>query len=293
MNEDLKETLQTFSEWKKELDVAVSEIVNNSKQIMMSPEMQTMIEISNKARVVLPEAIKRFAELTEPYAELARNFANNVTPILVEIARISLPLSVIARLGNIQYVAWKGFPEEFYEQAGATNSEQALLEVLVSWLEDNDFVEVENTIASLFKADELKDNPVFTQAIEAYKREDYDLACLGLTALLDRILSDLSGMITSTSISKRVEELKNKVSKDGEAGLDEFELNDYILIATFTSAVDAFGATVKFDEAEPDLNRHWIAHGRMTRSREKIDCIRIINLLYGTLLMGKLGGKEE
>ena len=78
-----------------------------------------------------------------------------MTPILVEIARISLPLSVIARLGNIQYVAWKGFPEEFYEQAGATNSEQALLEVLVSWLEDNDFVEVENTIASLFKADAL------------------------------------------------------------------------------------------------------------------------------------------
>lgn len=110
---------------------------------------------------------------------------------------------------------------------------------------------------------------------------------------LDRILSDLSGMITSTSISKRVEELKNKVSKDGEAGLDEFELNDYILISTFTSTVDAFGATVKFDEAEPDLNRHWIAHGRMTRSIEKIDCIRIINMLYGTLLMAKLGGKDE
>ena len=87
--------------------------------------------------------------------------------------------------------------------------------------------------------------------------------------------------------------MKNKVSKDGEAGLDEFELNDYILIATFTSAVDAFGTTVKFDEAEPELNRHRIAHGRMTRSMEKIDCIRIINLLYGTLLMGKLGGKEE
>ena len=66
-------------------------------------------------------------------------------------------------------------------------------------------------------------------------------------------------------------QLKNKVSKDGEAGLDEFELNDYILIATFTSAVDAFGTTVKFDEAEPELNRHRIAHGRMTRSMEKID----------------------
>ena len=293
MNDDLKETLQTLSEWKKELDVAVPEIVKTAKQIMMSPEMQTMIAISNKARILLPEAIKRFAELAAPYAELAKNFTNNLTPILGDIARISLSLSVIARLGDIQYVAWKNFPEEFYERAGATKSKQILLELLVSWLEDNDFVEVENTIESLSETDQLKDNPVFSQAIRAYKKEDYDLACLGLTAMLDRILSDLSGMITSTSISKRVEELKNKISKDGEAGLDEFELNDYILISTFTSTVDAFGATVKFDEAEPDLNRHWIAHGRMTRSIEKIDCIRIINMLYGTLLMAKLGGKDE
>ena len=89
-------------------------------------------------------------------------------------------------------------------------------------------------------------------------RRCYDLACLGLTAVLDRLLPELSSMITCTSISKRVDELKNIVLKDGESGLDEFELNDYILIATFTSAVDAFGATAKFDDVEPDLNRHWI-----------------------------------
>lgn len=292
MNDDLKETIQTLSKWKKEL-AAVPKIEKTTKQIMTSPEIQAMIENSNKARFVLLEAIKQFAELNAPYAELARNFTDNVAPILAEIARISLPLSIIQRLGKIQYVAWKNFPEEFYEQAGGTNSEQALLEVLVSWLENNDFVEVENTISSLSETNHFKDNPVFSQAIEAYKRKDYDLACLGLTAMIDRILSDLSGMITSTSISKRAEDLKNKVLKDGEAGLDEIEVNEYILIATFTSSVDAFGATVKFDEDEPNLNRHWIAHGRMTRRMEKIDFIRIINLLYGTLLMSKLGVKEE
>ena len=64
MNDDLKETLQTLSEWKKELDASVPEIVKTAKQIMISPEMQTMIEISNKARVVLPEAIKEQWGLT-------------------------------------------------------------------------------------------------------------------------------------------------------------------------------------------------------------------------------------
>jgi len=42
MNDDLKETLQILSEWKKELDAAVPEIVKTAKQIMMSPEIQTV-----------------------------------------------------------------------------------------------------------------------------------------------------------------------------------------------------------------------------------------------------------
>ena len=288
MNDDLKETIQILSEWKKELDTAVPAIANTAKQIMISPEVQAMVEISNKTISVLTETIKRFAELTAPYAELARDFTNSVAPILIEIAHISLSLSVIARLGKIQYVAWKTFPKEFYEQASATNSKQDLLELVVSWVEDNDFGDIENTIKSLSETDQLKYNLVFSQAIGAYRRKEYDLACLGLTAMLDRLLSDFSGMITSTSISKRVKEIENKVSINGEEGLDEFELNDFILIATFTSAVDIFGETRKFDAAEPDLNRHWIAHGRMDRSMKKIDCIRLINILYGTILMNQL-----
>ncbi len=288
MNDDLRETLQVLSEWKKELDIAVPAITNTAKQIMTSPEVQAMVEISVKTSTVLSETIKRFAELSAPYVEIARDFTNTVAPLLAEIAHVSLQLSVISRLGQIQYVAWKTFPKEFYVQAGATNSKQELLELVISWVEDNDFVDIESTIKSLSQIDQLKENPVFSQTIEAYRRDDYDLACLGLTAMIDRLLSDFSGMLTSTSISKRVDEIKNKVLKDGEAELDEFELNDYILIVTFTSAVNTFGETRKFDDTEPDLNRHWIAHGRMDRSMEKIDCIRLINILYGTILMNQL-----
>ena len=291
MNDDLKESLQILIDLKKELDATVPVIAKTAKQIMMSPEMQTMVEIRNKARVVLPEVIKRFDIISAFYSELSRNFTNNVTPILLGIARISLSLKVIERLGNIQYVAWENFPEVFYNQVADVNSEHELLEFVVMWLEDNGFADIENTIQYLSETDQLKDNLVFLQAVEAYRREEYDLACLGFTAMLDRLLSELSGMITSTSISKRAGELKDKVSKDGVAGLDEFELNDYILMITYSGAIKKFGDSSDFDKDEPDLNRHWIAHGRMTRSMDKIDCIRIINMLCGTVLMAKLGSK--
>lgn len=292
MNNELRNTLLTLSEWKKELDEVIPIVANTAKQIIDSPEVQAVVEIGNKARDVLPKTIQRFEELLSPYAEIVRDYTENVYPLLIEIARISIPLSVISRLGNIQYVAWKSFPDSFYEQASETNSEQELLGLVEIWLENDRFKEVEKTIQSLFETEPLKNNLVFSQAVSAYRRDDYDLACLGLTAMIDRLLSDLSGMITSTSISKRVEKIKDKVIKSKKVALDEIELSNYILIGTYTYAIEAFCLDSRFDKNEPELiNRHWIAHGRMNRSMERIDCIRMINLLYGTILMSELGKK--
>ena len=293
MDNDLRDIIQFLGELKKNLDEAVPVFTKVVKQIEESPEIQTIVEISNKAKVVLPEAIQRFADFSAPYAELVQHFNTNVAPFLMEIAHISLPFSVIHRLGEVQYVDWKIFPDSFYEQAAATHTGRELLDVVLNWLEISEFTTVNDTITALSETVQFKDNPVFSQAISAYRRGDYDLSCLGLTAMIDRLLSDLSGMITSTSISKRVKDLENKLIISGEEGLDEIELSDYMLIATYTSAIDAFGTTSSFDLNEPDLNRHWIAHGRMNRNMERIDCIRIINLLYGTILIGKMGTIKE
>lgn len=167
-----------------------------------------------------------------------------------------------------------------------------VLRFISNWIRDNNFENVNEAIENLKKDDLMKDNRVFIQSIDAYSREDYDLAALGFTAMIDRVLSDYSEMITSTSISRRVDEIRKKVEDNGESSLDEAEYNNYILIITWINAMKKFGSYSKFDEQEPDLNRHWIAHGRKSNKVNQIDCIRIINLLYGTILMGELAKKQ-
>lgn len=43
-----------------------------------------------------------------------------------------------------------------------------------------------------------------TQASEAYCCGDYDIAILGFAGIIDRLLSEFTGWITSTSIKNRV-----------------------------------------------------------------------------------------
>ena len=58
---------------------------------------------------------------------------------------------------------------------------------------------------------------------------------------------------------------------------------------TLEKTLDSFSAPSDFKGKEPKgLNRHWIAHGRATRKKTKLDCVKMINLIYGLLLIGEL-----
>ena len=64
---------------------------------------------------------------------------------------------------------------------------------------------------------------------------------------------------------------------------------DFILFCTYSKSLEAFGIKAEFSNDEPDLNRHWIAHGRMNRKMQQIDCIRLINFLCGTIMIARMG----
>lgn len=188
----------------------------------------------------------------------------------------------------MQYVAWNYYSDSFYASAADTSSNQELLLFIESWLSSRDYTDVDDTIGKLEEYKDLNHHQVLQQAISAYRREDYDLAVLGFTTTTDRLLSTLSGRITDVSIERRVKTLWEKIKENGDAYLNDSELREFILISTYTSAMGLFGESAPFNKTEPDLSRHWIAHGRMDRKLGKIDCIRLINILYGTVLMGRL-----
>lgn len=257
---------------------------NNFDELFNTPAWREIREISNKFQKNIPTALLQLAAILEPYAQLQEQLLGNIKPVLMELAHISTRLALIDRIGKAEFVYWKSLPTYFIDNA--PNGD--ILDFLYEWLKDDNFKEVKETIEKLKEEKNLKGNPVLLQSISAYERGDYDLAALGFTAMIDKMLSIYSGMMSSTNIKKRVEEIEKKVKGNGDSSLSEEEYNDYVLISTWTNAMNGFGADSRFNEPEPDLNRHWIAHGRMEKHMCQIDCIRVIHFLYGTILMGEL-----
>lgn len=255
---------------------------------MKYTSMNEMDDFRKKSIETMSYALQQFAAATAHYSELKDKFLSNVRLLLSQIAYASVPFVVIRRLGEVQYVAWKNFTKEFYDQAYETKTKDELLHFITMWNERDDHSEAEDTINKLFANKDLKDNPFFIQSVNAYKRTDYNLASLGITAMVDKLLSQYSGKITNTNFQKRINALINKIEKNGESSLDDLEMDEYILITTYSKALELFVEDCRFDQDEPELNRHWIAHGRMERTMNQMDCIMLINFLYGTILINQL-----
>ena len=74
---------------------------------------------------------------------------------------------------------------------------------------------------------------------------------------------------------------------------DHDEYATLTLALTLEKTLDSFSAFSDFSKKEPKgLNRHWIAHGRSTRKKTKLDCVKMINLIYGLLLIEQLDSLE-
>lgn len=84
----------------------------------------------------------------------------------------------------------------------------------------------------------------------------------------------------STSILKRIEDTETIESDD---------IAVLVLVCTFQKATDSISLPIKFTENEPDrLNRHFIMHGRSKTNFTKLDCVKLIILIYGLILLDDL-----
>lgn len=255
--------------------------------LIESPELKQMEEVSNKAQENLLFAVMQFADILPQYKKLTDQFYENVVPSLLIIEKASTHLANVSRLGDISFVTWEKYPDDFYEKAHSIKTNQDFRAYVYGWLKDHDFKEVDETIDRLFNNEQIVAIPVFKQAIKAYNQNAYDLAALGFTAIIDRLLSEISGKKTLTSIPQRIRIIEDKVIKH-EQSLTLSDENDYILISSFTKTIENFAARSDFEGDEPDLNRHWIMHGRTKNGMQQFDCIRLIYFIYGISLLDKL-----
>lgn len=136
---------------------------------------------------------------------------------------------------------------------------------------------------------DMMDNPIFKDSINAFDSGLYNVAIIGLVAVLDRVLAEKSKLICTPRFEKRCEEIKNNIDSKGQLFKDAFSATDAMLYKTYFEVLSTFVTNSDFEDIEPDLiNRHWIMHGRTNKKYTRLDCVKIINLICGTIRMGDL-----
>lgn len=243
----------------------------------------------------LSAALSRIQEITRPALEALQNIQSTLQPIVEaleqykpKVAEIGQALlqasrrfSAIRKMGDAQFVFWDYMTDEFVDAiVGAENINKTLREQLIR----DRFSAVNKTIdKTLSSAVMQKHKRLYSQSVNAFRSGDSDLAVTGFTSVFDGLLADTSGNPTSR-LGPRINAIKQKL--DNNEFLDNDEYAMLTLALTLEKTLDSFSAPSDFKGKEPTgLNRHWIAHGRSTRKKSKIDCVKMINLIYGLLLI--------
>ena len=187
----------------------------------------------------------------------------------------------IEKMGDAQFVFWDYMTEEFVDEI--VDSENISKTLREQMLRDR-FSKVNRTIDKTLSSPAMqKHKRLYSQSAEAFRDGNSDLAVTGFTSVFDGLLTDISGNPTSR-LGPRIDVIKKKLDNDEFLDNDEYAM--LTLALTLEKTLDSFSAPSDFKGKEPTgLNRHWIAHGRSTRKKSKIDCVKMINLIYGLLLI--------
>lgn len=195
---------------------------------------------------------------------------------------VSKPLRAIEKLGKNQYVCWEDPGEEGY--ASILESKNLDEWILACTKE----AELKEMVGGALRHPLLQQHTqLIEQAFYAYERGSYALSILGMLAAIDALLSNVSGMINSTGMMQRINSICDKLNQ--KRTVTKQEMKDLCLGYTTVETLKRLTITKNFDEPEPeDINRHWLMHGRARREISRLDCIKMLRLINGILLMHEL-----
>ena len=263
-------------------DIAQNQLNNTT---MFSNQCQESLQIM---RSTLFEFAERINKILTPVSEIATRIQNSIGKYLLVFAELIKPLRVIGILADNQYVIWEGLDDEFVEEIITSPN---INKTLRQYHERDHYKSINEIAQKCALNPIIKQNKrVFAQSLEAFNKGKSDLAVIGLTATIDGVLSNASGKCM-TSIPKRTQELVNKL-ENAEALLNE----EYALLSlyyTLDQTSKLFSERIQFFNNEPKrLNRHWIMHGRSSRKKTKLDCVKLIRLLYGIIVINDMTEKN-
>ncbi|MCH5320542.1 MAG: hypothetical protein J1E36_02185 [Eubacterium sp.] len=132
---------------------------------------------------------------------------------------------------------------------------------------------------------------LYSQIISAYRMTHYHLACIGLFAMLDGILADISNLIT-TNYKKRLNIIERKLCDNIK--LSEIDRRTLCIYSTIKSFDTSILCNSDLSGNEPNsLNRHWTLHGRAKREYSKYDFLKILLYIDAIIFLSNTIKKHE
>lgn len=261
----------------------------------LSPKMEydfsglntTLSQIQEIVRPTM-EALQNIQTALRPLAEALKQYQPKFEEIGQVLRQSSCRVSAIRMLGDSQFVFWEYMTQEFVDSIIESEN---VNEILQKEMIRDQFSQVNRTVDKTLSSLLMqKHKLLYHQSVEAFRDNSNDLAVTGFTSVFDGLLADISGDTTARMLP-RIKVIKKKLDNDEFLYHDEYAV--LTLVVTLEKTLDSFSATSDFRGKEPNgLNRHWIAHGRSTRRKTKLDSVKVINLIYGLLLIEELESSE-
>ena len=271
-----------------------------ANKLKIHQQTVAMAEPVMKSMVAMQKTVQPMLDAMTPFAIMALNIQATLSPIFSVVEQFNAqfaetiatltksirPVMAIDILRKNQFVYWYRLQEEFVDRIiEAEDMDSMLLEFETQ----NGNAVLNDVVDGCVESNLLGGNKRrFIQAVEAYRMEAYDISAVALLSVLDGLLASCSGKNPKrTNMLDHAEKILKKLKLGGTVNNEEY--SRLILCMTFYSAIESLTKTVYFDEDEPkELNRHWVMHGRSSRVITQLDCIKLMNCIYGAILIDKL-----
>lgn len=266
----------------------------NSAPETIKKALESIDALKKKSLIIFGNAINSVGIFAQSYSERINSFIDNLSPtidrlkhILSSVAIYSKPMLAISELSDAQYVYWDYLDEDLIDELLSTQNTNKFLRLR---LEKEKYKSVFETLKKCKNSKIVTNKRLIDQVAFSFENGKNDIAVLGLIALIDDALSFATGDF-STSICNRANPLIDKIENDESIESDEFSI--LVLLITFRETVESFGKFSDFySPEEKKLNRHRIAHGHSYKRKTKLDCVKLINFLYGIILLDELSNKR-
>ncbi|MEG0577336.1 MAG: hypothetical protein RR500_05715 [Bacilli bacterium] len=271
------------------INIDVTSLVENSEIYRESSE-----NIFLSIRNILIDAHKyaeSFTNAIMPIINVVKKISDYAEPIkevIEAFGLLAVKVNAMKKLATIQLIWYDKIDSEL---ALKINTEEDLNSLMSTYLEETNYQEVKRII-KLTRKNKLMDDKkeLYSHSISSYNKQHYDLACIGFIAVIDFLMSKISGNL-SPSGNNRIELILNKLNT--QKTLSKLELSLLSTLISFDGVINSLFEFSEFANPEPvTLNRHWIAHGRTLKDYRKLDCVKLINIIYALLIIGSLQENE-